>query len=150
MPNSGQARKQKRRALRKVEVELAHSSEGDWAGDDADNLRLLAERARWQTAEPQSDKPVDEMSAKEIAILATTKAMLSGDPKVATAAVKNLVLMEAQNQRDEESQRPAFHLHAHNNTNTVEHHDGSREAVAAIVARLGAPRAAARHLARET
>lgn len=74
---------------------------------------------RWNTLDIEAGDPkkIDyrKMTALSIAMIATRRNMMSPDPAVANAAVRNLIAMESQNQRDELEliKTPAQHLHVH-------------------------------------
>lgn len=65
---------------------------GEWTG-----------RRRWDTDITPADiaPTADGLSARDIAVNVTIRNMLSAEPRVSTSAVRNLIAMEAQNQRDD-------------------------------------------------
>ncbi|MBA3483149.1 MAG: hypothetical protein H0T51_15180 [Pirellulales bacterium] len=78
-------------------------SAGDGNAQRIDNA-LVRRMLRWHTDATSTDydgQSPAKLTAKEIAILVTRRNMLSPEASHSNAAVRNLGLMEAQNQRDE-------------------------------------------------
>ncbi len=102
---TGAQRKAKRRARQEAEAELVESYGDHWEGDG--NAELVAQSLRWNTtctADSQGPKTranLRAMKARELAALVTRRNLLATSQRVANAAVKNLLAMESQNQKDE-------------------------------------------------
>lgn len=110
---------QKRRARRETSQEVVEKHGEVWGlggeHQEKQNNRLIRQSLRWRTDATTSDLnvPPEEMKAKEIALLVTRRNMLNSDPGIANNAVRNLVSMEAQNQRDDQEREPTQHQHLH-------------------------------------
>lgn len=57
--------------------------------------------------------PNASLSAKEIAVKVTRANLESSDHNIANGAIRNVIAMEAQNQRDDIVESPQINLHAH-------------------------------------
>lgn len=136
MAKSGRERKAKRRAKQMAEAELQKLTDR-WGGDMSDQ-RLIsrAVKERWFTeADGEAVLKILEQprnaKVKELAIAVVRNGLLSHDGRTAQAAVRNLIAMEAQNQKDEHHADPQEHEHKH-----VHIHDGSESRLDAILERL--------------
>lgn len=119
MAKSGRQRKSKRKARQKAEKQLPEVWRPSSEEEAKQNNALVKRYARWNTdAVERDDLDMSELDfralpAKTIAMLVTRRNMLSFDPNVSNAAVRNLLTMEHQNQQDEKQLEPTPHLHIH-------------------------------------
>lgn len=105
----GEAAERGDAAYAQAEGELVAHAGPHWeAAGDGNALRidnaLVRRTLRWNadaTAGDFEGKDPQALTAKEIALLVTRRNMLSPEAKHSNAAVRNLVAMEAQNQRDD-------------------------------------------------
>jgi len=115
VPKSGRQRKTKRRAKEKAEARLVNLLNGDdYYQEDHEENALVRHSVRWNTEElgryadklnlKQLREEVNngKLSAKTIAMIVTRRAMVCSDEKISVSAVKNLLSMEGQNQKDTE------------------------------------------------
>ncbi len=117
---SGRAAKRRNRAKHETHKQL-QTTHGDIWGlggqhQEKQNNRLIRQSLRWKTnATPADIETTDprELKAKEIAVLVTRRNMLSTDASVSNNAVRNLVSMEGQNQKDDLGREPQQHQHPH-------------------------------------
>ena len=155
-PKLGRERKAKRNTLKKVDKAIVRDGKGDhWTagsvGEELANAKLIlrAINNRWLTnSESKSFEEMKQggMTPKDIAMLITCRGMMAPDAEIAVAHIRNLIAMEAQNQKDveisvkveermaktrEEANRPNQpHLHLHGDF------DMSREEVLEAMRRI--------------
>jgi ribosomal protein L32 len=118
---TGKQRKAKRRAKKVAEAELISKHGEVWGTghvyEEKRNNKLVKQSLRWDTEKTHRELETvldpKELKAKEIAVLVTQRNMLSQDPAVSNAAVRNLVSMEGQNQKDDQGREPERHQHLH-------------------------------------
>ena len=124
-PKSGKERKAKRNARKHAELSAPEVWRPANEHEAMENNALVRKSIRWNTDANGltfSGKDPRTLKARELALLVTRRNMMAPDPAVANAAVRNLVSMEAMNQRDEvEDKKPSEqlgsvhnHLHLHN------------------------------------
>lgn len=111
MAKSGKERKQRRGARQdaRAEVEAALVDEygSHWGSGEHESNALIRRSLRWNT--PSTGNELDDLSGQalkaatnhDIAMKVTRTNMLSGDGALSNAAIRNLIAMEAQNQRDD-------------------------------------------------
>lgn len=120
-PKSGKDRRAKRKTREKTEQKLPSVWHAQSEKEERANNKLIAQSLRWKTDSTRQSfegTNPNELSAKEIAILVTRRNMLSRDPEVSAVAVRNLIAMEMQNQKDEAPQKETTHNHLHVETKT--------------------------------
>ena len=107
MPKSGKERRAKRKTRQQVEAQLPDHWVPTSKTEERENNTLIRQAIRWNTDATQKDfqSHPSDLKAKDIALLITRRNMLSADPQISNAAVRNLISMEQQNQKDE--QEPA-------------------------------------------
>lgn len=122
-PKSGKERRAKRNARKQTEKELPAHWVPTTKKEEQENNRLIQQSTRWNTEATRqsfSNRKPSELTAKELALLVTRRNMLSPDPEISVKAVKNLILMEQQNQKDDQPKpvnntpEEHNHLHLHN------------------------------------
>jgi len=97
--------KQKARAM--TETEIVEQAGDHWGRGEHENNALVRRSLRWNTPATGSElKSIDteqmnSLTARELAILITRSNMLHTEKKISNVAVRNLIMMEGQNQRDE-------------------------------------------------
>lgn len=122
-PKSGKERRAKRNARKQTEKQLPEHWVPTTKREEQENNRLIQQSTRWNTEATRqsfSNRKPSELTAKELALLVTRRNMLSPDPEVSVKAVKNLILMEQQNQKDDQPKQGKSdsveehnHLHLH-------------------------------------
>lgn len=140
MTKSRHARESKRRARKQADNRLAELGE-HWAGAGGrPDQRLIARaiHSRWLTdLSGEECRAIqgghEQATSKEIAARCIRSGLLSGDSKLEMLAVRNLIAMEAQNQKDEHHAEPQEHEHKHKH---IHIHDGSESRLDAILERL--------------
>ena len=96
------SRSQYRKQRREQELEEQKKAlyENASPKDSRETAELVSRAIRWNT-EKQFKVDGKDLTAREIALLATVKGMSNDDQKVVAAHVANLLRMESQNQKDD-------------------------------------------------
>ena len=119
MAKSGRERKSKRKARKKTEKVLGPLWTPASEDEARENNQLVRLSQRWNTdATENTELDAEQIdfrtqSARSIAVFVTRRNMMSPDPEVQNAAVRNLISMEHQNQQDEKMPTPTQHVHFH-------------------------------------
>ena len=115
MPKTGRERKAKRRARQQAERQLVRAVGDHWAADtpadEKRNLYLVRRAMRWRTdVGGERFDPIDskQLSLNDIAVLVSRRCMLSQSSDVQLVAVRVVIAMEAQNQKDEQARVAAL------------------------------------------
>jgi len=121
---SGRGRRKTRKLRRLLEQKLVQALGDHWKAEtpkEQAQQNAIVRRIikRWKTDQVEQNLTMEDlrsMSPREVALIVTHRNMLSPEPMVSNAAVRNLIAMEAQNQRDEfakEGTAAQKHLHLH-------------------------------------
>lgn len=120
MPKSGKERKAKRRAKQQVEALLPSHWVPANKREEQENNQLIKQALRWKTnmlggceEEVFNKEVTDKLTTLDLALLVTRRNLLSQDPKISNIAAKNIIAMEAQNQRDQLKPDETTHQHLH-------------------------------------
>jgi len=90
-----------------AETEIVEKFGDHWEGEVSRSQTLIRRSLRWNTPassrehEMLSADQIKAISSRELAIMITRRNMLDADKPVSNTAIRNLILMEGQNQRDQ-------------------------------------------------
>lgn len=119
---SGKERKAKRKVKQELEAQLPAVWQATTEQEERQNNAIIKQSLRWKTDATREQLGENNQNktrtSRDIAILVTRRLMLSADAEVSLNAVKNLIAMEAQNQKDDQPPKEAsgqFHNHLHVN-----------------------------------
>lgn len=119
MPKSGKERKAKRRAKQQVEALLPSHWVPANKKEEQENNQLIKQALRWKTNMLGGNElsftkeDADKLNTLDLAVLISRRNLLSADPKISNIAAKNIIAMEAQNQRDQLKPDETTHQHLH-------------------------------------
>jgi len=127
MAKSGRERRAKRKLRKMLEKQVKEKLGDHWVAETPKEqkeqnaiVRQVVRTAirRWPTdgsADGFDVKDLRSLPARDVALIITHRNMLSPEPMVSNAAVRNLIAMEAQNQKDEFAKEGvgSKHLHLH-------------------------------------